>query len=233
MTYLDPGTLATEYLLATRTGGSRAQVLERRLAEVSEQELRQALAGEAARSAFWLNVYNAAVVRAGVVDLTSALTRWRHFRRPSVVVAGQRLSLDAIEHGLLRRSRWRLTLGYGGNPLPGRFERAFRVGRVDPRIHFALNCGAASCPPIAAYDRVHLDEQLALAAASYLATEIHTDDGVLRMPALLLWYIGDFGGPPGLRRLLRRSGVAGWGRPIRFTSYDWTPAPDHWLGDRD
>ena len=149
------------------------------------------------------------------------------------MVAGRRLSLDGIEHGLLRRSRWKLGFGYLGNPVPGRFERASRVGLVDPRIHFALNCGAASCPPIAAYDPARLDEQLALASASYLGTEAVMDADGLRVPALLLWYMGDFGGPRGLRGLLRDAGVEGWQGPIRFSAYDWTPMPGRWLAGHD
>lgn len=232
MTQLDPNELAVEYLLATRDVDPRTDELERRLAEIPARQLEVLLDDDAARIAFWLDIYNAAVVRAGAVELRSQATRWRYFRRPSVVVAGRRLSLDAIEHGLLRRSRWKLGLGYLSNPAPGRFERRHRVERVDPRIHFALNCGAASCPPIAAYDQARLDDQLALATASFLATEVQPADGALRVPALLLWYMGDFGGPNGLRRLLRDAGVRGWRGPIRFRAYDWTPAPGRWRLDR-
>ena len=45
---------------------------------------------------------------------------------PAVVGAGRSLSLDTIEHGLLRRSRPKLGLGYLPNPLAGRFERSHR-----------------------------------------------------------------------------------------------------------
>ncbi len=231
MTGHDANDLAVEYLLATRLGGPGVVELERRLAQLDEQDLRRSLDDDAARVAFWLDIYNAAVVRAGAVDLLKRHVRWRHFARRSLVIAGQRLSLDDIEHGVLRRSRWKLGLGYLGNPRPGRFERAHRVARVDPRIHFALNCGAASCPPIAAYERARWDEQLELATKSYLRTETRHDGDVLRVPSLLLWYIGDFGGPPGIRRMLRETGIEGWSGPLRFSAWDWRPAPDKWMGD--
>lgn len=231
MTVPDPNDLAVEYLLAARTGGSEVQALARRLAHLDERDLRRSLDDEAARVAFWLDIYNAAVVRAGVVDLLDRRVRWRHFGRRDLVIAGQPLSLDDIEHGLLRRSRWRLGLGYLGNPRPCDFERTHRVARVDPRIHFALNCGAASCPPIAAYERDRLPGQLELATRAYLHAETRWDGAVLRVPSLLLWYIGDFGGPPGLRRWLREAGVEGWSGPLRFTTWDWRPAPDRWMGD--
>lgn len=231
MTLADPNGLAVEYLLATRMGGPEVDDLERRLAGLDERELRSALVDEPARVAFWLDVYNAAVVRAGAVDLQNRRIRWQHFARRSLLIAGQSLSLDGIEHGLLRRSRWKLGLGYLGNPLPSDFERTHRVAQVDPRIHFALNCGASSCPPIAAYELARLGEQLDLATSGYLHAETRRDGRVLRVPSLLLWYIGDFGGPPGIRRLLRGAGIEGWSLPLRFSSWDWRPAPGNWMSD--
>ena len=226
-----PNELAIAYLLAARTGGAEANAIERRLARLDDRQLALDLDSDTARVAFWLDVYNAAVVRAGAVALTARRTRWQHFRQRSLVVAGHRLSLDGIEHGLLRRSRWKLALGYLGNPLPGTFERRHRVGRLDPRVHFALNCGAASCPPITAYEAERLDEQLELATRSFLTSEVRRDGDVLRIPPVLLWYIGDFGGPRGVRRLLVRSGVEDASLPLRFSKYDWSPAPDRWTGD--
>ena len=69
--------------------------------------------------------------------------------------------------------------------------------------------------------------------ASYLGTEAVMDADGLRVPALLLWYMGDFGGPRGLRGLLRDAGVEGWRGPIRFSAYDWTPIPGRWLAGHD
>lgn len=229
----DPGTLASRYLLAAREGGAAADEGERRLARLTPRRLAEGLPDDAARIAFWVNVYNAAVVRAGLEGLSSSWGRWQFFRRPVVVVAGEPLSLDAIEHGLLRRSRWRFSLGYLVNPRPGRFERMHRVGHVDARIHFALNCGAASCPPIASYDAKRIDAHLDLATRSYLHAEVVKDGRVIRVPMLLLWYLGDFGGPAGIRRLLRRNGIEGWGGRLRFRAYDWTPTPGQWVRDPD
>jgi hypothetical protein len=225
--------LAREYLLSTRRRDAESPALERRLAVLDPLQLRREVADDAARLAFWIDIYNGAVQRHPVRADGPPWERLRYFRRPAVEVAGRTLSLDAIEHGLLRRSRWLLGLGYLPNPLPGRFERSHRVERVDPRIHFALNCGVASCPPIAAYSAELIDEQLDRATRGYLQAEIDRDGRALVVPALLLWYAGDFGGARGIRAFLREHGVQGWHRPIRFKRYDWTPAPDRWAAHPD
>jgi len=229
MSAADPLELACVYLLATRMDDAAAATAERGLTAVEPAALRRALADDARRLAFWIDVYNGAVERHPVGEDVSTLERVRYFRRPVVTVAGQDLSLDAIEHGLLRRSRWRVSLGYLGNPRPGHFEREHRVDRVDPRIHFALNCGVASCPPIAAYAADRIEAQLELATRSYLHGESELRGSTL--PALLLWYLGDFGGLRGVRRMLRRYEVEGADARIRFKRYDWTPAAGRWTAD--
>jgi hypothetical protein len=235
----DPLDLAVEYLRSTRRRSEEARGLEEQLAALDPSGLAQALAEDDARLAFWIDVYNGAAVRHGMRTMPSWPERLRYFRRPLVTVAGRRLSLDAIEHGILRRSKLRLSLGYLSNPRPSRFERTHRVHRLDARIHFALNCGVASCPRIAAYEAVHVDEQLERATVGYLRAETELREASVVVPALLLWYLGDFGGRPGIRRLLRRCGIDGWDRRIRFKRYDWTPAPGKWApadrkpGDRE
>ncbi|MEO6349203.1 MAG: DUF547 domain-containing protein [Candidatus Limnocylindrales bacterium] len=186
------------------------------------------LAAPSARLAFWINVYNGAVRARLLRDPVGYRHRWRFFSGPAVTVAGQVLSANSIEHGILRRSAMTLGLGYVRNPVPSRFERLHRVGRVDPRVHFALNCGARSCPPLSTYDAEHLDAQLDAAAASYLENETAVLDGGERVlvPRLLLWYLGDLGGKSGVLRLLLRYGVVDAGRSpqINFGRYDWTLA---------
>jgi hypothetical protein len=224
--------LALKYLRAARYESGDMRVAERRLATIDSSALEEALEDDASRLAFWVNVYNGAALRQPAVGelWQDRLTR---FRRRAVVVAGNALSLDAIEHGLLRRSRWKVGLGYVSNPRPSQFERRHRVEQVDPRIHFALNCGVVSCPPIAAYEAGRIGEQLEEASRSYLLGEVVRDGASVQVPALMLWYLGDFGGPPGIRRLLRAHGVAGWNGPIRFRPYDWAPAPDNWTAHDD
>jgi hypothetical protein len=230
MTTADANQLAVRYLLAARTGkDDLARGHERDLAALDPVALASALREDAFRKAFWIDLYNAAVQRQTSYDFTSRRARGAFFRRPVATVAGKALSLDAIEHGILRRSRWKLGLGYAGNPRPSTFERTHRVERIDPRIHFALNCEAASCPPIAAYHAERVDRELEVATRAYLAREVHTRDGTTTVPTVMLWFIGDFGGPAGLRRFLRIHDVSGWGGRLRFSGWDWTPRPGAWV----
>ncbi len=196
------------------------------LAALRPDALAAALPDDAARIAFWLNVYNAAVRTRLLRDPAAYRRRWRFFAAPAVTVAGRRLSPNAIEHGILRRSAFLAGLGYVRNPAPFRFERQLRVERVDPRVHFALNCGARSCPPLAAWDPATLDGDLDRATGAYLAAESarSADGRELVVPRLLRWYRGDFGGREGILSLLRRHGVlaAGDSPCLRYADYDWT-----------
>lgn len=219
--------IAARFLAAARAGTRDDSAVEE-LALLDPVELAGELAEPASRLAFWINVYNAAVRARLVRDPAAFGQRWRFFSAPAVTVAGQRLSANAIEHGILRRSAMTIGLGYVRNPFPSQFERVQRVEGLDPRVHFALNCGARSCPPLAAYDPARLDAQLDAAARSYLSSESAVLDGgaTVRVPRLLLWYLGDFGGRPGIVRLLRQFGIVAAGAVPRITfgTYDWTLA---------
>lgn len=209
---------------AARRGAGHAEF--EALAALSEADLRASLPTDREKLAFWINVYNAGIQRELRRDPGLYRRRFWFFSHRGVTVAGRFLSFNAIEHGLLRRSMLGYSLGYLSNPFPGRFERRFRVAARDPRVHFALNCGARSCPPVAAYRPEMVDAQLDLAARSYLEQETTYDQeaGVVTVPRLFLWFRGDFGGPGGMRDLLRRYGIIPPGanpRP-RYGNYDWT-----------
>jgi hypothetical protein len=220
-----PLDLARVFLDDARAGrsddGARAA-----LAALDPAGLAAALPDDPSRIAFWLNVYNAAVRSRLLADPARYRRRWRFFASPSVTVAGRTMSPNAIEHGILRRSAFTLGLGYVNNPFPSSFEHRLRVEQVDPRVHFALNCGARSCPPLAAWDPATLEVSLERATSAYLASESRrsADGREVSVPRLLLWYRGDFGGGSGIRALLRRHGVIGATETpgIRYADYDWS-----------
>ena len=186
--------IAARFLAAARAGTRDDQAVDD-LASLDPVVLATALADPGQRLAFWINVYNGAVRARLLRDPDAYRRRWRFFETPAVTVAGHVLSANAIEHGILRRSAMVLGLGYVQNPFPSWFERLQRVERLDPRVHFALNCGARSCPPFAAWDSRDLDAQLDAAAATYLRGETAVLRGgtEVRVPRLLLWYRGTSG----------------------------------------
>jgi hypothetical protein len=164
----------------------------------------------AARLAFWINIYNALVIDAVIAyaiqrSVAESFYGLAFFRRAAYQIGGLRFSLDDIEHGVLRANR--------GSPfIPGPQFAASDprllhiVEPLDPRIHFALNCASRSCPPIAFYDPERIDEQLDMAARTFVAADTAIDDeqGALRISQIYNWYRDDFDGAAGVVRLLQR-----------------------------
>jgi len=225
----DPVALSGALVTACK-GGDRTAAADHleRLGDWDRTELLDALEDDAERKAFWINVYNAAVQQLLGEDPDRYDDRRSFFGTEYVTVAGEDLSLDDVEHGILRDGQSSLGLGYLRTPgmLLGEFVRAAAVDELDYRIHFALNCGATACPPIAAYTAEGIDEQLDLATESYLhsTVEYDSDAGRTTVPRLLLWYRGDFGGRSGIYRLLQQYGPVPEGtRPsVSYDAYDWS-----------
>lgn len=68
---------------------------------------------------------------------------------------------------------------------------------MDPRIHFALVCGARSCPPIGFYEAEQIDEQLQLAAMSFINSDqvrLYPEENTLLISRIFKWYKMEFGG---------------------------------------
>ena len=121
--------------------------------------------------AFFINVYNALIVHATVAHGVppNVIQRLRFFRKANYVIGGATFSADDMEHGVLRNNAvapgsLASLLGIKflqKNQFPKGDARAqLSVSPVDPRIHFALVCGAKSCPPIKLYTPENLDEGL-------------------------------------------------------------------------
>lgn len=217
-----PVACAREYVLATKRGDPTEPF---RTALAALEESRLAALDREPATAFWLNVYNAAVQDDLQRDPDIFADRGRLFGEPRLTVAGHDLSLDDVEHGILRGSKSKYGLGYLPRPFPSAFERRHRFDAADPRIHFALNCAAASCPPIAAYTTDGVDGELDRSTASFLGRDCEYDDrGRLAVSRLFLYYRGDFGGRSGVYAFLRAHGVLDADeRPrVTYQSYDWS-----------
>jgi hypothetical protein len=223
-----PTTVAADLLAATKRGEDPDPALAT-LADFGQDELAPLRTDRERARAFWTNLYNAGtqLLLARRPELYDSSLRFlRFFRAAAVTVAGRSLGLDAIEHGILRDGRSKYGLGYLPR-LPWPFQRRYGIA-CDPRIHFALNCGAASCPAIRTYEPDAIDDQLDRAARSYLdqAVAYEPDGNVAHLPRLFLWYRGDFGGASGIRATLREyDAIPGDADPgLRYDSWDWTKA---------
>src|SRR6056297_951656 len=107
------------FLRAVRAGEERdaeREAARDALAGLAESDLDALTPDE--RLAFWLNAYNAATGDALLSDPTRLANRRQFFSTPRLTVAGEALSLDAVEHGILRGSQWKYGLGYVPNPFP-------------------------------------------------------------------------------------------------------------------
>ncbi len=165
--------------------------------------------------AYWVNLYNAATIDlmldnyplASIAKLKDGLFSFGPWDRKLLKVKGEALSLNDIEHRILRPN-WK-----------------------DPRIHFIVNCASIGCPDIGASPlRVAtLDAQLNAARDGFLAHPrgVRMTAKGLQVSSIFHWYDVDFGGKAGVVRYVKAHGP----RPLsaRITAetkiaghdYDW------------
>jgi Protein of unknown function, DUF547 len=154
-----------------------------------------ALEGDAARVAFWLNVYNVLSIH-GVVALgieRSVMEDPTFFGSVAYRVGKRDYTLDEIENGVLRRNR---AHPVAGKPLWGADDArlASCPTEVDARIHAALVCASASCPAVRFYDADELEAQLDAATRAYVRSEVRVDHEARRivLPITFRYYAEDF-----------------------------------------
>jgi len=186
--HFDAATGACDFaaLVISREHGRLAACLAS-FAELDPRRLRIS-----AQTAFWLNLYNACVLRDALeLEVEGFFTRER------ARVAGLGWSLDDIEHGLLR----------GNEPKPGSFSAPMqksdpRLAYVplayDERMHFALYTAHRSSPPLRIFHDGTLEAELEDATSDYLRANVRVKDEDFRakicLPKIFEWYAQDFGG---------------------------------------
>ena len=178
---------------------------------------------------FWINIYNAfsmAFLKAQPALIGNLKMRNTHFSEAKITIASQQFSLNDIEHGILSKSMIWWSKGYLQKWFPSHLERQLRVDKRDARVHFALNCGGKSCPPIRFYQVENLEAQLKLATAAFLESETTYDaaKNEVKTSRIIDWFIGDFGGKKGFLQLLKTYDIipADIQPRLSFHRYDWT-----------
>ena len=218
--------LSQELISTARNKADYADIKEQ-LAQVSPEVLARELDSDQAKKAFWINVYNGFVQHILTDNPELFEDRGAFFGEPRVTVAGKELSFDDIEHGIIRGSRVKWLLGLIKDPFAGKYERTFRVDQTDGRIHFALNCGAKSCPYVATYDARFMDEQLDEIARQFLnrTSTYKPEEEKVYVTSLFSWFRGDFGGKSGIKKdfLKKYDVIPEEADPdLEFDKYDWT-----------
>lgn len=189
-------------------------------------------AAPADRLAFWINAYNACMLKRVIEDYP--------IRR-----AGGLLRIRNAAAGRPANSVWQIPDVFTGDHCPvagavrsqDEIEHEIIRPMGDARIHFAINCAAVSCPPLIpqAYDGSSLDSQLDDQVLAFTGDpaqfRVATVDGrrTVRVNTLLDWFKEDFGGVEGIRSFLarytsgaEREALEDPGTELEFVDYDWT-----------
>ena len=132
--------------------------------------------------AYWINLYNALTIDLilenypveSIANLGKKFFKFGPWDDVIASVAGQELTLNDIEHRILRPI-W-----------------------PDPRIHFAVNCASIGCPNLlkTAFTGENVDKLMSVAATDYLAHPRAVDfqhGGGLILSSIFDWYAVDFG----------------------------------------
>lgn len=211
----------SEQLIYNIKTEASTDTIEKELSGFTTTDLIQGLSNDNARKAFWINIYNAWYQ---ILAIRFKKTYPSIFTQKMIPIAGHQFSLDDIEHGILRKYRWKLSMGYLPQFFPSKLIKQLAVSIIDYRIHFALNCGATSCPPIAFYKYENIEKQLDLATNSFLQAEtsIDTAQRIITTSKLLYWFKGDFHGKKETLKILSKTLNKDFsGYSISYKKYNW------------
>lgn len=138
----------------------------------------------AEQRAYWINLYNATTVNVVLdhypvksiqrINISPGWFSRGPWQKKLLTIEGEKISLDDIEHRILRPI-WR-----------------------DPRLHYALNCASVGCPnlPPRAFSAGNTEGQLENGARAYVnhVRGAWIDAGRLRVSSIYVWFMSDFGG---------------------------------------
>ncbi|XP_030845992.1 uncharacterized protein LOC593247 [Strongylocentrotus purpuratus] len=175
---------------------SQFKMYTRMTAQLYRVDIKSATREE--KIAFFINIYNALVIH-GYVAVgapTNLWQRYKFFNYVSYIIGGQLYSLNDIENGVLRANR--KPIGSLSKPFSKSDLRlVVALDQPEPLIHFALVCGAKSCPPIKTYSGKDVMNELKLAAEAFLegsdGCQVNADKKEVKCSQIFKWYREDFG----------------------------------------
>lgn len=175
----DTGIVLVRYAAAKADDGAREQLegYIKSLEEIDPTELNQDEA-----FAYWGNLYNAVTLKVildnypvkSIREIKSGLISLGPWGKKLVTVNGEALSLNNIEHDIMRQF-WE-----------------------EPRVHYVVNCASIGCPNLAQtpWAAENLDASLTEAARDYInhPRGVTVKDGKVTASSIFNWYGKDFGG---------------------------------------
>lgn len=134
------------------------------------------------RDAWYVNAYN--ILTLDLIVDNYPLDSIMDLEKPwdtKMTVAREELTLNEVEHNKLRFRQG---------------EQSFRERRVDPRLHFAVNCASIGCPNLQEkpYTAGNLDALYEEGVREFVAEpeNFRFENGTLYLSELLNWYGEDF-----------------------------------------
>ena len=218
--------MTTKLVNSIKEKDGNTEMYINKIATVDQEVLLKQLSNDDRKKTFFINLYNSLVIYALRKNEKLFEDRGAFFSTKQFKLAGNDVSLDNIEHDYLRHSSVKWGLGIFHKIFPSSLEKKFRVAKVDWRIHFSLNCGAKSCPPVFAYSLENIEAEMNDAAKKYLEKNTTYDSAKneLAVPVLMSWFRNDFGNKRGVKRICRNFGIIeeDSNPSISYNSYDWT-----------
>lgn len=169
------GSTAVRYSAFDATGKAQLQQYVQQLTAMDPRTL-----ARAEQMAYWINLYNALTVQVvldhpgknSILRMGGGWLPRGPWDNPIASIAGQSLTLNDIEHRILRPF-WQ-----------------------DHRIHFAVNCASIGCPNLAAmaYTSDNLENMLSSAEISFLnhPRALQFIEQRLVLSSIFDWYMTDF-----------------------------------------
>ena len=172
------------------------------LAKMSDISLNNSM-GANEKLAFWINVYNASTLKLILdsypVKSIKDINNGSPWDLKWIKLNNRTYSLNEIENDIIRKQ--------------------FK----EPRIHFALNCAAKSCPPLfnIAFDNDNISSLLESQTKSFInSTENNVSKTKIVISRIFEWYSVDFGNVVNFINKYHTK-KANLNASISYKSYDW------------
>ncbi len=147
------------------------------LAKVSPENSPELFPSPEEKKRYYLTAYNALVMFYAANAYPDKHVLWSklgYFKDKDIVLGGRKISLNYLEHEIIRKQF------------------------LDPRIHFYINCGANSCPPIkkGAIAKNKTEDELEKAAREFINSvdnvRLDAASNTLYLSKIFDWFEQDF-----------------------------------------